>query len=251
VGDPIVFVAIAATGLIAAAIVIRRLGGHRAESGLDRRSRQRIRTRLEEVGATARAADPGSELDRASSGAGSAVEPHRRLSRDASAALVLLGSLVLLTLALAQGPPRGGVLGVTSPPQGDINGSQRPGATAPGRADIDPSQPTKPVPSSPARPTEATLPTPLPTPAPPPASAPPGQPASSRQVDTGDRMSVLAPCPGRPGCFIYTVRSGDNLASIANWFGIPYAEVLARNPQIHDPSRVHAGDRITLPRPRR
>lgn len=248
--DPIVFVLIATAVVIAAAIAIHRQGGQRAESGLDRQSRQRIRTRVDELGAASRAVDPEPDPGRAA-GAGSAVEPHRRLGRDTSAALVLLGSVVLLTLALVQGSPRGGVLGATSAPQGDVEGSQRAGATSPGQAGTDPSQPAKPVPSSTSRPTPATLATPRPTLSPPPTSAPADQPASSGPVDAGDRMSVLTPCPGRPGCFTYTVRRGDNLASIANWFGIPYLEVLARNPQIHDPSRVHAGDRITLPRPRR
>jgi hypothetical protein len=100
-----------------------------------------------------------------------------------------------------------------------------------------------PSPTAPSTPTPAATPaaTPAPTPGPTPAPA----------TGTAARYAVLVPCPGTKRCWIYTVRPGDNLRSIVNWFGVPYDTVLRMNPQIPDPTNIHTGDRIRMPPPTR
>lgn len=116
---------------------------------------------------------------------------------------------------------------------------------------VAPTPPPTPVatPAATATPTAAATipPTPVPT-----ATAAPATPAPSPTArPTSDRYAVLEPCPDAPDCWIYTVRAGDNFTSIANWFGHPVATLLAWNPQVTDPARIRAGDRLRMPPPTR
>ena len=93
-----------------------------------------------------------------------------------------------------------------------------------------------------AEPDRAPSPTPSPasTATPAPTPKPTAKPSSSR-------YALLKPCPGTPDCYIYVVRSGDNLFSIANYFGVPLTTVKALNPWTADGLKAGRGLRIPPP----
>lgn len=110
-------------------------------------------------------------------------------------------------------------------------------------------------------PAASLAPSPSPTPAAPTpdlaspsvAASPTPTPASSPAGGgpTADRLALLQPCPGRPDCYIYVVRAGDNLTSIGLFFGVPFDTLLRLNPWIHDPTTIHKGEQIILTTPTR
>lgn len=116
-----------------------------------------------------------------------------------------------------------------------------------------PSTVPSPIPTASLPPSASASATPVASPKP--APTPTATPAPATPVPTpgatSDRYQLLTPCPGTPNCWIYVVRSGDNLRSIANYFGVSYETVLDMNPQIHDPATIRAGDEIRLPPPTR
>ena len=62
-------------------------------------------------------------------------------------------------------------------------------------------------------------------------------------------LALLEPCPDKPDCYIYTVKTDDSLARISRRFRIPVDTILELNPWITDANIIHPGDKITLPPP--
>jgi hypothetical protein len=108
---------------------------------------------------------------------------------------------------------------------------------------VDPTPSVAPSASEPppsVEPSATPVPTPVPTPRPTPKPTP---------RPTSDRFAVLTACPSTPNCWIYVIRSGDNLTSIANWFGVSYNRVIKMNPGLARP--IHAGEKLRIPTPTR
>ena len=107
---------------------------------------------------------------------------------------------------------------------------------------VSPNPSPSPSPSSP--PTATPRPTPIAGPSPTPTrTATPGP--------SSDRYALLTRCPSTSDCWIYVIRSGDNLRSIANYFGVSYERVLDMNPGLGDPTTVRPGYRLRIPTPTR
>ena len=125
-------------------------------------------------------------------------------------------------------------------------------ATAGSPAAVSPAGPPPSSPLAPA-PTPSSAPTPSETVAPGPTPSLTPAPTRKPTASTGpsaSRLAVLKPCLHRSGCYIYTVRAGDNLFSIAHWFGVPLATIYAWNPTVHQ-TGIHAGLQLRIPTPTR
>ena len=106
-------------------------------------------------------------------------------------------------------------------------------------------------PAATASPAASPAPTPSsPSPTPSRTPSPTKAPATPTPRPSSDRYAVLSPCPSTPNCWIYTIRSGDNLTSIAHWFGVPLDTVYALNPWTRT-TGLKAGQELRLPPPTR
>ena len=161
-------------------------------------------------------------------------------------AFVLSVSFVLarggLELAAAgSAPPSSSVIGAV---ESATTGPSPSRAPEPTPSSFPPASPTsEPTPSPSEAPSATPTPTPVSTPEPTPASTPTPKPSS-------DRYALLRPCPNEADCWIYTVRAGDNLFSIANYFGVSLKAVYDRNAWAQT-SSLRAGQELLLPPPTR
>jgi hypothetical protein len=102
-----------------------------------------------------------------------------------------------------------------------------------------------------ATPIVTATPTPSQAVATPAASATPATPsATATPRPSSNRFDLLTACPGTPDCWVYVVRQGDNLYSIARYFGVPLSVVEERNPWTATTQLV-AGQKLLLPTPTR
>ena len=162
----------------------------------------------------------------------------------------MLGSLVVLVLALSASVgvvlARGGALNIG--PSGVI---ASPSATALAVASPSVAVASVPVVAPTASPVVTPSPSPSPTPTPSPTATPaPTAKPTPRPTPRSDRYDLLRACPNTPRCWIYRVRSGDNLYSIARYFGISTDSIYARNPWLRDRG-LRAGQELRLPPPTR
>lgn len=114
---------------------------------------------------------------------------------------------------------------------------------------LSPSPTAVPSPTPTLEPSPAATPSPIPTPSPTssPSAAP--TPSGSPLPSVPPAFVGLKPCPDAPSCYLYRVRSGDNLTRIAQRFGVTASAIRKLNPDITDPSLIHVGDTIRIPLP--
>ena len=162
------------------------------------------------------------------------------LTFSASVAFVVSRGGLDLTPAVTP-TPSATVAAVVSSPQ--ISPEQSLSPTAEPAASESPA----PTPTPAATPVPTVVPSPSPAPT---ATAGATAQATPSPAGTSDRYSLLVPCPDAPDCWIYRVRSGDNLASIANYFGVALQSIYDRNPWTRTTS-LRAGQELRLPPPTR
>jgi hypothetical protein len=158
-----------------------------------------------------------------------------------SLGFVLANGGVVLTAVAPTPALSGGVLGAidTAPPTATTTSAPTPEPTPA------PTATPAPTPIAAPSPTTTTLPSASPTPeptAPSPTTAPTAKPASGR-------FALLTACPDRSGCWIYRIRAGDNLFSIANYFSVSLKTVQAWNPWTQ--SGLKIGRELRIPTPTR
>jgi LysM domain len=165
----------------------------------------------------------------------------------ATAWIILVGTLIVVIALLTA---RGGLTLPSLEPSSAGLAGANPSLGSPS-ATVAPTPSASPSSS----PSVAPSPSLAPSPSASPSSAPSPTPSTSPSPSVSspfspEQLAVLKPCPGKPDCYQYRIKSGDNLHNIATFFGVTYPALLAANPQITDPSVIHVGQAVIVPFPK-
>jgi hypothetical protein len=173
------------------------------------------------------------------------VRASRTLTRATVGALSLF--VLAFALSLAFVVANGGLALIaaapTPTPGGSVLGEVE---TAPPMPSATPAPTATPEPTPTPTPSASPSPTPSPTATPSPSPTPKATPKPPSGA-SASRLALLKPCPDTPNCYIYVVRSGDNLTSIANYFGVSLSRVEAMNPWVQNGLTIGRGLRIPPP----
>ena len=175
------------------------------------------------------------------------------LSAGISFGFVLQRGGIDLPVARATPSPSGLAVVPSGSPVASV-GSSGPAAPSP-EPSVSPRPSASPGPTASASPEPTPSATPKPTPRPTPKPTPKPTPSPTTQptpgsIPSASRLALLTPCPDQIGCYVYVIRNGDALWSIANWFGVPLATVKSWNPWVLT-AGVHAGNKLKIPTPTR
>ncbi len=177
----------------------------------------------------------------------------RPVATIAGAGAVVVAAAITVAFVVA-----GGGLSIAGPTDGPSPTGSDVAAVSPSASPGDPTGPggsagpgsPGPSPTVGPSPAESVAPSEAPSVAPSVAPSPrPSSPAAT-PTPSSDRYALLVPCPDRPDCYIYTIRRGDNLFSIARYFGVPLETVYDLNPWARTQG-IQAGDELILPPPTR
>jgi LysM repeat protein len=159
----------------------------------------------------------------------------------------IAGSLLVLVVAfmvsLGFVVSTGGLTLTAAAPSASGTGGLQAGVETPA-----PTATPTPVPTASPSPSPTPSPSPSPSATPSPAPTPTPRPTATPRP-TSDRYAVLRPCPGTSNCYLYVIRSGNNLYSIANYFGVPLKTIQAWNPWTAN--GIKPGQTLRIPTPTR
>ena len=168
------------------------------------------------------------------------ARPSRAVTPAVAGALVLLAASFALSVAFVLA--NGGLdLPTTARGPGSSSAPAAGGVTSTGSAapNVAPSVAPGVAPS--------VAPSVAPTPGPPATSVPTSAPSPR---PSSDRYELLIACPDIADCWVYVIRQGDNLFSIAKYFGVPLTTIEERNAWTRTTQLV-AGQDLILPTPTR